>query len=319
MPGPEQPVAVDDAVVAVGEIGVGHRAAIGNRIGEARTERRGGDHVAPDRQQRADDARHQRAEMDVAGEHDMGGAHAGGRRRDALAHAFDVDRQRRRILEDARSRRFRRLGEAERIVERMDVEGARQMHGVEVMIALEHVAHALGRPALDLRAELLAIELHGGQHLVAVVDLGDLEPAGDRGDARHARLGDRGADVFETHLGERPQRLGVLQSDAADDPVHALGKARKDETVVASGRVPGEVAAFQYSDRPAATRDLARGRKPGQAPPDHTDVDIEIEGERPAHGGRHHGRGVPGRRVGRPLGRVHVFFPRGRGSRLVIC
>ena len=110
--------------------------------------------------------------MDVAGQHDMAGAHARGRRGDPLAHAVDVDRQRRGVLEDARSRRFRRFREPERIVERMDVEGARQMQGVEVVIALEHVAHALGRPALDLGAELLPVELKIGQDLVAVVDLG---------------------------------------------------------------------------------------------------------------------------------------------------
>ena len=179
---------------------------------------------------------------------------------DALAHAFDVDRQRRRILEDARARRFRRLGEPERIVERMDVEGARQMHGVEIMLAPEHVAHALGRPALDLGAELLADRAATAASTSS--PLSTLETLSQP--AIGATPGMRasaivGADVFETHLGERPQRLGVIESDAADDPVHALGKARKDETVVASGRVPGEAARFP-AQRPTSRDARSRAR-----------------------------------------------------------
>src|SRR5262249_57735199 len=45
---------------------------------------------------------------------------------------------------------------------------------------------------------------------------------------------------------------------------------------------------------------------------DHADLDIEIESERPARGRRNHGRRVPGRHVGRSLGRVHVFSPGGQ-------
>jgi hypothetical protein len=66
---PQQAVATDDPVMTVGEVRVGHRAAVGDRLGEARPERRGGEHIRPDRHQRAGHPRHQRAEMDVAGEH----------------------------------------------------------------------------------------------------------------------------------------------------------------------------------------------------------------------------------------------------------
>ncbi len=309
---PEQAVVADDAVVVVGEVGIGHRAAIGDGLGQARTERRGGDRIAPDRHHRAGDARLERAEMDVAGKHDMAGAHARGRRDDPLAHAFDVDCERRRILEDARSRRFCEFRQPERIVERMDVKCARQMHGVEVVIGLEHLAHALGRPGLDLGAELLTVKLDRRRHLLAVVDLGCFEPAGDRRDAGHARLRNRRAHVFEAHLGERPQRLGVLQSDAADQPIHGGGKAGQNETVVAAGRAPGDAAAFHHHHRPPAPCDLACRGEPGKARADHADIDVEIEGERPARGRRHHTRRVPGRHVGGSLGRVHLFFPGGQ-------
>ena len=177
--------------------------------------------------------------MDVAGEHDdVAGTHARGRRGDALAHAFGVDRQRWSCLEDARARRFGHAGEPERIVERMDVKRARQVQGVEIVIGLEHLAHALGRPALDLGPELLAIELDIRQDLVAVVDLGDFEPAGDRCDAGHARLGDRRAHIAQAHLRQVPQRLGVLHADAADHALHRFREAGQDKTVVATGCVP---------------------------------------------------------------------------------
>ena len=60
----------------------------------------------------------------------------------------------------------------------------------------------------------------------------------------------------------------------------------------------------------AARRLIASGDVEARA--DHADFDVEIEGERPARGRRHHGRRVPGRHVGRSLGRVHVFSPGGQ-------
>ena len=71
---PHQPVAVDDAVVVVGEVGVAHRAAI------ARSPRQAARRAARSSPHRSRPAaacrepRHQSAEMDVAGEHDMVGA-----------------------------------------------------------------------------------------------------------------------------------------------------------------------------------------------------------------------------------------------------
>jgi hypothetical protein len=108
----------------------------------------------------------------------------------------------------------------------------------------------------------------------------------------------------------------VIEPDPADDPVHGLGKAGQDEPVVAAGRGPGDAARLQHHDRPAAPRDLARGGQAGEAATDHADVNVEIEGERPAQGRSHHRRGVPGRRIVRLLGRVHVFFPSAISGRL---
>ncbi len=82
----------------------------------------------------------------------MGGAHARGRRGDPLAHAFGVDRERGRVLENARARSFRQLGKTERIVQRMDVERAGQMHGMEIVVGLENLPDPLRRPYLDFGA-----------------------------------------------------------------------------------------------------------------------------------------------------------------------
>ena len=259
--------------------------------------------------------RHQGAEVNVARQHDMAGAHARVRRRDPLAHALDVDRERARVLEDARAAQLRRRRQPERVIERMDVKGARQMQRVEIMVGLEHLAHALGRPALDLVPELLTVELEIGHHLIAVVGLRHFEPAADRIDARHAGVADRAAHIFEAAFRERPQRLSVIDADPAHDPVHRLGEAGQHEAVVAPGRVPGDALGLQHRDRPAAARDLACDGQAGQPAADHADLDVEIEGECAALGSRHHGRGVPARRVARPLGRVHVFFPAGSGRR----
>ncbi len=190
----------------------------------------------------------------------MVGAQPPVRRDDPLAHAGGVDRQRRRVLEDARARRLRGGRKAERVVERMDVERLRREHRVEIVVALEHVAHALDRPAFDLSAEVLADQADGGEVVVGIVRLRDLEPAVlDRIDARHSGFADGGADIFEPGFGERPQHLGVIEPDPLDHGVHAAGEARQHEAGVAAGRVPGDLAGLDHHHRPAAARHLARG------------------------------------------------------------
>ena len=121
------------------------------------------------------------AKMDIAGEHDMVGAQPALRRDHPLAHAGGVDRQRRRLLEDARARRLGRRRKAERIVERMDVERLRREHRVEIVVALEHVAHALDRPAFDLTAEVLADQADGGEISSASSDFATLSQPSSTG------------------------------------------------------------------------------------------------------------------------------------------
>ena len=183
------------------------------------------------------------------------------------------------------------------------------MQRMEIVIGSENVPDPLGRPQLDLGAKLASVELRVIQNFVAVVGLGYPEPAGDRRNPRQARLGDGGADVFDARLGERPQRLGMIQPDAAHQPVHGTGKAGQHEAIVAAGRARCDAVALQHRDRPSAPCDLAGGRQTGKAGANDADVSIEIVGERRARGRRHHGGRVPGRRIGRALGGVHVSSP----------
>src|SRR6516225_6892447 len=130
--------------------------------------------------------------MGVAGEHNLARANAARRRGDALAYPGRIDRKRLRMLEDAHPCRLRSICQAQRVVQGMDVKRVRKMERMKIMVGLEHFAHALDRPTFDLGSKL-AVELDVGQHLVAVVDLGDFEPAWYGGDAGHARLGDGSA------------------------------------------------------------------------------------------------------------------------------
>src|SRR5471030_1565944 len=88
--------------------------------------------------------------MDIAGQYNMARPHTAARRTDALAHAASVDSDRRRVFEDARARLFRQRGKAERIIERMNVEGTGEMHGAEITQVDDLLAHALLRPGLDV-------------------------------------------------------------------------------------------------------------------------------------------------------------------------
>ena len=167
---PHQPVAADDAVVVVGQVGVADGALERHRLSQPLAERLGRHHIGPDRHAAcAATLGISAPRWTLPASTTWSARSRPGGRDDPLAHAGGVDRQRRRLLEDARTRRFRGGRKPERVVERMDMECLRREHRVEIVVALEHLAHALDRPAFDLPAEVLADQADGGEVVVGVV------------------------------------------------------------------------------------------------------------------------------------------------------
>src|SRR6185295_15798446 len=71
-----------------------------------------------------------------------------------------------------------------------------------------------------------------------------------------------------------------------------------------------------YRDRPAAPRDLARDREPGESAADDAKIDVEIMAQRRPLRHRDHGCGVPARAVsGLIAWRHQPLMPRRHASR----
>ncbi len=133
--GPHQPVALDDAEM-VDAVAVGHRSLKGHGLGQPLAERLGHRGIAPDRQQRFRQPPQRRAEMDVAGEHDMRRAQPRRRRDDPLANAGRIDADDRRVLENARAGAPRQRGKAVEIFAAVDLKRLRIIDAVEIMLVL---------------------------------------------------------------------------------------------------------------------------------------------------------------------------------------
>ena len=201
---PHQAVPADHAVVIAGAPRVGDRAGIGNGLGEPLAERRRSGEIACDRNNGSRDRRKHRAEMRPACEYDVVGAHAAVRRVDALAHAQHVEGDRGRILIDARTGTLGSCGEAERIIERMHMEGLRQVHRLIINLRAEHLPHLFGRACLGVHAEVDAQHRHEAEHRLLVVAAPRDQPPVRLVDAGHVRVADRRAHVIDTGTGERP-------------------------------------------------------------------------------------------------------------------
>ena len=291
----------------VGAVGVADRAAIAHQFIQIGPQRLGHHHEGRHRQQSRGDVRHQRAELHIAGQHHVTGADAALRRDDTLAHAGRVDRQRRRVLENARARLFGQLRQAERVIERMNVEGSGEMHGVEIALVGKLRPHLGRRPHFGVGAEP-AQALDPGARRLRAVGLVDMQPAIGPGDAGQFVVVDSVADVVQSLLRQRPELLGMIEADALDHGIDAFRITRQHETGIAAGGGRGHARALQYHHRPAAPRDLARHGQAGKAGADDADVDVEVEGEALARRACHPRRLVPGRRCGRVLRHRHPLL-----------
>ena len=316
-PAPHQPVVADDAVIVAGAARVGDRAGVAHRVEQPFAERRRHRHIGRDRQHGRGDRRIDRRRCRSLP------ASTTWRARtmpcgvcDALAHAGRIDRERGRVLEDARAVLLGVGREAERIVERMDVERLREMQRLEILRAAQHLAHLIGRPGLHVGAEIDA--QHGGMldHRLLVVDAPHREAAVARLHAAASRLG--GARVRI----RRPPRTGPTV------PWRAAGRrgrrSRRSARQIPARRTrhcartrrPQRVAlpAPRPTSR-AAPASRATVRPASPAPID-ADIDVEVVVERGPLRRRDHGRRIPGRAVGAwsPFGH-RPLMPRRQGSR----
>ena len=185
-------------------------------LGEALAERRGDAGVAPDRQQRVRQPPQRRAEMDIAGEHDVRGAQPRRRRDDALADAGGIDADDRRVLEDPRAGPPRQRRKAMDIFPAVDLERLGIIDAVEIAIGLELAAHAIDLPAFDLGLEILGQHLQPADQLVADIDIGDFERALAQGDARHCSSVALARTYSAPSFDSVPQLARVLEADALD-------------------------------------------------------------------------------------------------------
>ena len=137
-------------------VGVGHRALECDDVVQVRAERRGQRGVAPDRQQRLRQPPQRRAEMDIAGEHDVGGAQTRRRCHDAFANPRGIDADDRRVLEDARPCSPCEHGQTVDIFAAVDLECLGIIHAVKIVIGPKLAAHAINLPAFHLGLKILA-------------------------------------------------------------------------------------------------------------------------------------------------------------------
>ena len=72
------------------------------------------------------------------------------------------------------------------------------------------------------------------------------------------------------------------------------GEARKHEAGVAAGSMSRNARGLDENDRPAAARDFARRRQPGEPAADDANFDVEVDVELRPFRRFHLGRRIPG-------------------------
>ena len=235
---PHQAIAIDNTEM-IDAVAVHHRSPKRNGFGEPLAERFGDGAVAPDRQQRFRQPLQRRAEMDVAGEHDMRGAQPRRRRDDALANAGRIDADDRRILKDAHPCPPRQRRQAVDIFAAVDLKRPGIMDAVKITPGSELIAHAIDLPAFHLGFKILTERLQPADQRLTDVDIADFQRAFAQGDAGHCLFGRGGANVIGALLRQRPEFLRIFQSDPP------------------TPSAPSRSAAFQPTCRPSSTAMLA--------------------------------------------------------------
>src|SRR5215475_3356361 len=105
--------------------------------------------------------------MNIAGQYDVRGTKPRRRRNDALADTGGIDRDDRRVLEDAGAGTPRQRGKAMNIFATVDLKRLRIMDAMEIAVGPEFAADAIDLPALHLRLEIFREHLQPADELVA--------------------------------------------------------------------------------------------------------------------------------------------------------
>ena len=250
----------------VGEFAIADGTAIADRFRKARPEWSGGDDVSRDGNERGCNLWQQRRELHIPAQHHMMSAQPRGRGNDALTHARRINGQCRSLFKDAGAGAFGGSGQAQCIVQRVDMEGLRKVDGMKVTLTMQYRAHAFDRPALDLAAKF-ADEANMPRKCVAIVGLGDAEPAILESDSRYGIVADCVANVFKSALRKIPEVLGPLKSDAADDVSGAAAKPGNTKPVLGAGAAAAiRPASMSATERPSRASSRATV-KPARPPP----------------------------------------------------
>ena len=233
---------------------------------------------AEDRQQRAGELRNELRHVHVAGQHHMRGADARMLVTTRLRTPAGIDLQHRRILEDARAGGFRRGGEPQRIVERMQAEAARIMQPVEIARRLQRLAHPLGRPRLDRRAEFAGQQRRLVRHRAGVVGFRHMQPAVLRTAPCPACRGRHCAHI------RRPPRTAPTAPWPCSRPTRSISASAPTANPGSTTPVlrPDALqatlcASSTTTDQPSRATSRAAVR-PGKPRADDADVDVELDG-----------------------------------------
>ena len=138
-----------------------------------------------------------------------------------------------RMLEDARAVAFGGGRKRQRVIERMDGDRLQVIDGVKIAFAAQHRAHPLGRPALDLAAQL-AEHSDIADEFIVVVFFGNVEPTILRVGTGRVFGTNCGAHIIEAGLRQRPQILGAFEPNTRDQLVGVGAEPRQHETGIAA-------------------------------------------------------------------------------------
>ena len=276
--GPHQPVAIDDPEMIDRRRCRSPIPGTSIDLGKALAERRGHGGIAPDRQQRFRQPPQRRAEMDVAGEHDMRGAQPRRRRHDALADARGIDADDRRVLENPRARPPRQRGKAMNIFAAVDLKRLRDntRRGNNAPVLSWSRTRSTCQPSTSVSKSSLSI----CSRLISWSPTSTLETSSAPSLSAMPGIS---SSVAVARTNSAPSFDSDQSSRASSKPMRAINiadrqaVARHHRAELMAGRIPADMPAFEHGDAGAEPRRLQRHRQAGKPGADHADIDIEIE------------------------------------------